>query len=302
MLNVPMTLDFGPVNTAPRSVIVFPVAAWKDCLGEDWLNLGNGWNGEKPGKAYKFIRCITGALSHIPKMFEKSWTEPLLWGCDLLLRAPGDSVNVGRAFALAEGLPTDACIYLYWSVLARHKFQLIIKSRSLNQIEGTGRQLSWQITKDVVLLDFFEVLFWNLPPKMDEWAFSLFSRARVLRLSPIDTKRVDSNMPRIVPAAWVEGSKKTRLYSFGGTQDVPELFFFFLSLLNAHVIQSPKIRFDVSIHWVSAAEPFLGPFSRVVQSRRSVKRDEKRRCRCCWCWSDMRPTSSWCNTCLQRLG
>ena len=149
--------------------------------------------------------------------------------CDLLLRAPGDSVNVGRAFALAEGLPTDACIYLYWSVLARHKFQLIIKSRSLNQIEGTGRQLSWQITKDVVLLDFFEVLFWNLPPKMDEWAFSLFSRARVLRLSPIDTKRVDSNMPRIVPTAWVEGSKKTRLYSFGGTQDVPELFFFFVS-------------------------------------------------------------------------
>ena len=53
-------------------------------------------------------------------------------------------------------------------------------------------------------------------------------------------------MPRVVPTAWVEGSKKTRLYSFGGTQDVPELFF--LSLLNAHVIQSPKIRFDVSIY------------------------------------------------------
>jgi len=26
-----------------------------------------------------------------------------------------------------------------------------------------------------------------------------------------DTKRVDSNLPRVVPTAWVEGSKKTRL-------------------------------------------------------------------------------------------
>ena len=70
-LNVPMTLDFGPVNTAPRSVMVFPVAAWKDCLREDWLNLGShGWKGVRPGQAYKFIHCITGALSHIPKMFE----------------------------------------------------------------------------------------------------------------------------------------------------------------------------------------------------------------------------------------
>lgn len=47
----------------------------------------------------------------------------------------------------------------------------------------------------------------------------------VVHVLSSDTKRVDSNMPRVVPTAWVEGSKKTRLYSFGGTQDVPELFF-----------------------------------------------------------------------------
>ena len=67
-LNVPMTLDFGPVNTAPRSAIgcsLEGVFAGRLPQFGKWMERCKNEAGRQ---AYKLMYCITSALLRIPKM------------------------------------------------------------------------------------------------------------------------------------------------------------------------------------------------------------------------------------------
>ena len=79
-LNVPMTLDFGPVNTAPRSVIGCSLEG----LFAEMLPQFGKWmercKNEAGRQAYKLMYCITSAFSasrKCPKIMERAFVVRL---------------------------------------------------------------------------------------------------------------------------------------------------------------------------------------------------------------------------------